>query len=195
MKLTIIDYGAGNIQSLKFAFRRLGVEAALSANPEAIIKSDKVIFPGVGEASSAMNKLKASGIDQVLPGLKQPVLGICLGMQLMGRWCEEGDTADLNIFDTESVQFGKDLKVPHIGWNQIENLGNDLFKGIEEEAYMYMVHSYFVPLAAETIAVTSYGQRFSAALRKDNFYGVQFHPEKSGEVGARLLQNFLDINN
>jgi glutamine amidotransferase len=193
MNLVIIDYGAGNIQSLKFAFRRLGLEAELSADAATIKAADKVIFPGVGEASSAMRKLKASGIDRLIPDLKQPVLGICLGMQLMCNWCEEGDTQGLQLFDTDVIRFDDTVKVPHIGWNQITDLKGLLFQGIEENDFMYLVHSFYVPLTAETIATTHYGVPFSSGLSKDNFYGLQFHPEKSGQSGARILQNFLDI--
>jgi len=193
MKLVIINYGAGNIQSIKFAFERLGCEAALSDNAEVIAAADKVIFPGVGEASSAMGKLKASGLHKLIPVLKQPVLGICLGMQLMCRYSEEGDTRGLGIFDMDVMRFGEGLKVPQIGWNEISDLKSDLFSGIPEQAYIYLVHSYYAPLGKETIAVSDYGIAYSAALRKDNFYGVQFHPEKSSTVGEGILKNFLSF--
>jgi glutamine amidotransferase len=190
--LVIIDYGAGNIQSIKFAFQRLGVEAILSRDSKAIQNADKVIFPGVGEASSAMTKLWESGLHDVIPTLKQPVLGICLGMQLMCNSSEEGNTKGLGIFDTNVKRFNSSLKVPQIGWNKIENLKGDLFHGLKED-FIYLVHSYYAPKAAESIATSTYGLEYSAAMQKDNFYGVQFHPEKSGEYGAKILKNFLEL--
>ncbi|MDP3311957.1 imidazole glycerol phosphate synthase subunit HisH [Lutibacter sp.] len=193
MKIVIINYGAGNIQSIKFAIQRLGYEAVLSHDEVAIRNADKVIFPGVGEASSAMEMLKASGLDKVIPTLKQPVLGICLGMQLMCNSCEEGDTQGLGIFDCDVIKFDNSEKVPQIGWNQIENLKSDLFKGINDKEYMYLVHSFYVPLNDEAIATTEYGIKYASALQKDNFYGVQFHPEKSSKAGAQILQNFLEL--
>ncbi|MEP0134226.1 MAG: imidazole glycerol phosphate synthase subunit HisH [Eudoraea sp.] len=193
MKLVIVDYGAGNIQSIKFAFKRLGVEAILSEKAEEIMAADRVIFPGVGEASSAMNKLKASGLDKIIPELQQPVLGICLGMQLMCHSSEEGNTLGLGIFDTDVVRFTNSVKVPQIGWNQITNLKSALFKGVIEKDHIYLVHSYYAPICEETIAVTEYEMAYSSALQKDNFYGVQFHPEKSSKVGARILKNFLAL--
>ena len=193
MKIVIINYGAGNIQSIKFAIQRLGYEAVLSDNEEEIRNADKVIFPGVGEASSAMAMLKSTGLDKVIPTLKQPVLGICLGMQLMCKYCEEGDTKGLNIFDVDVVKFNHNVKVPQIGWNQIENLKSDLFKGINEKEYMYLVHSFYVPINEETIATTNYGLKYASALQEKNFYGVQFHPEKSSKAGAQILKNFLEL--
>ena len=193
MKLVIVDYGAGNIQSIKFAFKRLGVEAILSEKAEEIMAADRVIFPGVGEASSAMNKLKASGLDKIIPELQQPVLGICLGMQLMCHSSEEGNTLGLGIFDTDVVRFTNRVKVPQIGWNQITNLKSALFKDVVEKDHIYLVHSYYAPICEETIAVTEYEMAYSSALQKDNFYGVQFHPEKSSKVGARILKNFLAL--
>ncbi len=193
MKLVIVDYGAGNIQSIKFAFKRLGYEAVLSDKAEEIKAADRVIFPGVGEASSAMNKLKVSGLDKVIPELQQPVLGICLGMQLMCHTSEEGNTAGLGIFDTDVVRFTNSVKVPQIGWNQITNLKSALFKDVVEKDHIYLVHSYYAPICEETIAVTEYEMEYSSALQKDNFYGVQFHPEKSSKVGARILKNFLAL--
>ena len=193
MKLVIVNYGAGNIQSIKFAFKRLGVDAVLSDKVEEIEAADRVIFPGVGEASSAMNKLKARGLDKIIPELQQPVLGICLGMQLMCHSSEEGNTLGLGIFDTDVVRFTNRVKVPHIGWNQITKLKSALFKDVVEKDHIYLVHSYYAPICEETIAVTEYEIAYSSALQKDNFYGVQFHPEKSSKVGARILKNFLAL--
>ncbi len=193
MKLVIVNYGAGNIQSIKFAFKRLGVDAVLSDKIEEIETADRVIFPGVGEASSAMNKLKASGLDKLIPELQQPVLGICLGMQLMCHSSEEGNTLGLGIFNTDVVRFTNSVKVPQIGWNQISNLKSALFKDVVEKDHIYLVHSYYAPICEETIAVTEYEMAYSSALQKDNFYGVQFHPEKSSKVGARILKNFLAL--
>ena len=193
MKIVIINYGAGNIQSIKFAIKRLGYEAVLTDNEVDIRTADKVIFPGVGEASSAMEKLRATGLDKVIPTLTQPVLGICLGMQLMCNHCEEGDTQGLNIFDVDVLKFDASEKVPQIGWNQIENLKSDLFKGISEKEYMYLVHSFYVPMNDEAIATTNYGIKYASALQEKNFYGVQFHPEKSSRAGAQILQNFLEL--
>ena len=193
MKIAIINYGAGNIQSIKFAFQRLGYEAILTHDEEEIKNSDKVIFPGVGEASSAMKMLRQSGLDTLITQLKQPVLGICLGMQLMCHSSEEGTTEGLGIFDTDVVKFSKEVKVPQIGWNEISNLKTDLFKGISEKEHIYLVHSFYAPLSQETIATADYGLAYSAALAKDNFYGVQFHPEKSSQVGENILKNFLEL--
>jgi len=193
MKIVIINYGAGNIQSIIFAIERLGFHAVLSNNPEEIKAADKVIFPGVGEASYAMEMLKESGLDRLIPTLKQPVFGICLGMQLMCNYSEEGDTKGLRIFDVDVVKFTSKVKVPQMGWNNIYNLKSDLFKGIAENEYMYLVHSFYAPLCAETIATTNYELEYSSALENDNFYGTQFHPEKSGDVGERILGNFLKL--
>ncbi len=193
MKLVIIDYGAGNIKSIQFAFKRLGVDAVLTNNVEEIQNADKVIFPGVGEASSAMNKLRESGLDKVIPNLKQPVLGICLGMQLMCASSEEGNTEGLGIFDVEIKRFSNELKVPQMGWNTISNLKSDLFKGIKEDEYMYLVHSYYAEDCKYAIAATDYGINYATALHKDNFYGTQFHPEKSGVEGEKILKNFLEL--
>ena len=191
MKIVIINYGAGNIQSIKFAIQRLGYEAILSNDVNEIQGADKVIFPGVGEASSAMSKLIASGLDKIIPELKQPVLGICLGMQLMCNSSEEGNTNGLGIFDVDVVKFSNKVKVPQIGWNQINNLKSILFKGISEKEHIYLVHSFYAPLCKETIAESDYELKYSAALQKNNFYGTQFHPEKSSEVGEKILLNFL----
>ncbi|WP_117882750.1 imidazole glycerol phosphate synthase subunit HisH [Aureibaculum luteum] len=193
MKIVIIDYGAGNIQSIKFAIQRLGYEAILSHDAVTIQSADKVIFPGVGEASSAMEKLRSTGLDTLIPQLKQPVLGICLGMQLMCNYSEEGNTKGLGIFDVDVVKFSNKVKVPQIGWNTLTDLKSTLFKGIREQEYMYLVHSFYAPICAETIAVTNYEMDYSSALKKGNFYGVQFHPEKSSNAGELLLENFLEL--
>ncbi|GAB1855630.1 imidazole glycerol phosphate synthase subunit HisH [Flavobacteriaceae bacterium MHTCC 0001] len=191
--LIIIDYGAGNIKSIQFAFKRLGVEAILSNNPEEIASANRVIFPGVGEASSAMTMLRESGLDTLIPTLKQPVLGICLGMQLMCNSTEEGNTKGLGIFNTEVVRFSNDVKVPQMGWNVIKDLKSDLFKGIKANEYMYLVHSYYAKHCEETIATTDYGINYASALQHENFYGTQFHPEKSSTAGAKILENFLKL--
>lgn len=193
MKIVIIDYGAGNIQSIRFAIQRLGYQASLSKDPEDIKIADKVIFPGVGEASSAMKKLRASGLDDLIPNLKQPVLGICLGMQLMCNSSKEGNTEGLGIFDVDVVRFSNQVKVPQIGWNEITGLKSDLFNGVGEKEYIYLVHSYYAPVCADTIAVSEYGLKYSAALGRANFYGTQFHPEKSSKGGERILRNFLQM--
>ncbi len=193
MKIVIIDYGAGNIQSIIFALDRLGYTATLSDDPEVIKNADKVIFPGVGEASSAMKKLRQHGLEELIPALTQPVLGICLGMQLMCRYSEEGKTRGLGIFDVDVIRFSDELKVPQIGWNQIRNLKTPLFDKIPENGYIYLVHSYYAPLCEDTIAVTDYGILYSSAVWKDNFWGVQFHPEKSSTIGEQILKNFITL--
>jgi len=193
MKIVIIDYGAGNIQSIKFAVQRLGFDAVLSSSEAEIKAADKVIFPGVGEASSAMRMLRQSKLDLLIPTLKQPVLGICLGMQLMCAKSEEGDTIGLGIFDAPVIKFNNSVKVPQIGWNQISELSSPLFKDINEMEYVYLVHSYYVAKCDETIATSEYGVKYSTALKKDNFYGVQFHPEKSSNAGEQILKNFLEL--
>lgn len=191
--IVIIDYGAGNIKSIQFACERLGYHAILSSDPEVIQKANRVIFPGVGEASSAMKMLKESGLDKLIPKLKQPVLGICLGMQLMCLHTEEGNTEGLGIFQTKVKRFQQDVKVPQMGWNAIKELKSDLFKGIKENEYMYLVHSYYAEHCDETIAATDYKINYASALQHENFYGVQFHPEKSGNEGAKILKNFLEL--
>lgn len=201
--LVIIDYGAGNIQSIKFAIERLGFTAILSNNPEEIRNANKVIFPGVGEASSAMQKLRESGLDTVIPTLQQPVLGICLGMQLMCHSSEEGNTEGLGIFDVDVVRFREtcaersrsSLKIPQIQWNAISDLKTQLFESVAEQEFIYMVHSYYAPVTDQTIAVCEYGIPYSAAMAKANFYGTQFHPEKSSHVGEQILRNFLEMEN
>lgn len=191
MNLKIVDYGAGNIKSIQFAFQRLGVEAVLTNKSKEILVADKVIFPGVGEASSAMSKLRESGLDKVIPQLKQPVLGICLGMQLMCESTEEGNTNGLGIFNAKVKRFSNQVKVPQIGWNTINDLKSDLFNHVEDGAYMYLVHSYYAESNDQTIATTDYEMNYASALAKDNFFGVQFHPEKSSKAGEQLLKNFL----
>ena len=193
MDVIIIDYGAGNIQSIQFAFQRLGVNAKLSNSVQDIQNADKVIFPGVGEASQAMEMLKKSKLDLLIPNLKQDVLGICLGMQLLCNHSEEGNTKGLGVFDVDVKQFSNAVKVPHMGWNTIQNLQSDLLKEIPENSFMYSVHSYYACIGTQTIASSEYELEFSAALQSDNFYGVQFHPEKSSKDGAQLLQNFLNL--
>ncbi len=193
MKIVLINYGAGNIQSILFALERLQVQAVLSDDPEEIRSADLVIFPGVGEASSAMAKLQASGLDTLIARLKQPVLGICLGMQLMCNFSEEGNTKGLGIFDTSVLRFPDSVKVPQIGWNTITELKSALFNGIKGGSHVYTVHSYYAPLCKDTIAVSDYAEPYSAALQRDNFYGLQFHPEKSSSVGSMILSNFLNM--
>ncbi|MDA9139357.1 imidazole glycerol phosphate synthase subunit HisH [Flavobacteriaceae bacterium] len=193
MKTVIIDYGAGNVKSLQFALERLGVAALLTKVPEEILAADKIIFPGQGEAKSAMAKLKENELDLLLKDLKQPVLGICLGMQLFCSHSQEGDTEGLGIVSSEVVRFPITVKVPQMGWNLVQHNQEGLFEGISKESYMYLVHSYYVPLINETIARSEYSTLYSVAIQKDNFYGVQFHPEKSGKPGNRLLENFLKL--
>lgn len=193
MNIVIINYGAGNIQSIKFAIERLGYSATLCHDVAEIRAGDKVIFPGVGEASSAMQKLRETGLDQIIPTLTQPVLGICLGMQLMCNHSEEGDTEGLGIFNADVVRFDERLKVPQIQWNTIHSLKSSLFKEVPRDSFIYMVHSFYAPVTSETIAITNYGVEYSAAFAKANFYGTQFHPEKSSSVGEQILKNFLEL--
>lgn len=195
MSIVIIQYNAGNIQSVLFALERIGADAIVTDNKEAILSADKVIFPGVGEASTAMDYLRERNLDQVIQSLKQPVLGICLGMQLMCSFSEENNTNCLGIFNEQVKKFTptkQNLKVPQMGWNTIHHLKSDLFKGVPEESYAYFVHGYYASIGEHTIAQTNYILDYSAALHKDNFYGVQFHPEKSAAVGERIIQNFLN---
>ena len=193
MKIAIIDYGAGNVQSVLFALERLGFVGIVTNDWITIKSADKVIFPGVGEASSAMKMLQESGLDVLIPTLKQPVLGICLGMQLMCKHSEEGNTNGLGIFDVNVVKFSQEVKVPQMGWNTIFNLKTPLFEGIKENEFMYLVHSYYATLSENTIATTNYELEYSTALQRDNFFGVQFHPEKSGTFGEQILNNFLNL--
>jgi glutamine amidotransferase len=192
MKVVIIKYNAGNIRSVLFALERIGVEAVVTDNPDEIRAADKVIFPGVGEASSAMEYLKEKGLDSLIKSLKQPVLGICLGMQLMCSFSEENNTECLGIFDQKVRLFPNvGHKVPQIGWNNITQLKTNLMTDVPENAYMYFVHSYYVENCAEAIAKTDYVVEYSSAIQKNNFYAVQFHPEKSGDVGQKILENFI----
>jgi imidazole glycerol-phosphate synthase subunit HisH len=193
MNLVIVDYGAGNIKSIQFAFKRLGINAVLTNDINQIKIADKVIFPGVGEASSAMKMLQESGLNKVIPTLKQPVLGICLGMQLMCNSTEEGNTQGLGIFDVAVKRFTNAVKVPQMGWNTISDLKSDLFKGIKENEFMYLVHSFYAEKCVEMIAKTDYEIEYASALQKDNFYGTQFHPEKSGVEGEKILKNFIEL--
>jgi len=193
MEIVIIDYNAGNTCSVGFALERLGIIPVLTGDPERIIRADKVIFPGVGAAGAAMQQLKVKGIDKIIPDLKQPVLGICLGMQLMCSYSEEQDTQCLGIFPGTVRKFRGNEKVPHTGWNNIGHLSSSLFGNITEGAFMYYVHSYYIPVNDQTIASTEYIHPFSASLNKNNFYAVQFHPEKSGVAGSRIIDNFLKL--
>ena len=196
MKVSIIKYNAGNVQSVLFALERIGINAVVTDNISILKSSDKVIFPGVGEASSAMKYLKEKNLDDVIINLKQPVLGICLGMQLMCRYSEEGNTNCLGIFETEVKLFPTELKstkVPQIGWNTIYDLNTNLYHNIKENEYMYFVHSYFAEISEHTIAKTNYGLEYSSSLQNNNFYGVQFHPEKSSDAGQQLLENFIKL--
>jgi len=194
MKTVIIKYNAGNIQSVLYALERIGVSAMVTDSIQEIQTADKVIFPGVGEASSAMQYLRERNLDELIINLKQPVLGICLGMQLMCTHSTENDTACLGIFEEQVKQFETSdptIKVPQIGWNTITALKTPLFKGIAENSFAYFVHGYYAAKGQHTIATTNYIQEYSSALQKDNFYGLQFHPEKSALVGEQIIQNFL----
>ena len=193
MKIVIIDYGAGNVKSVKFALERIGANAELTNDLEIIKNADKVILPGVGEASSAMVELKKYGLDKLIPTLKQPVLGICLGMQLMCEFTEEGNTDCMSIFPIKVKKFNTALKVPHVGWNNISKLKTYLFNQVKENEYAYFVHSFYAHLSEYTIAQTTYDEEFSAVLQKDNFYACQFHPEKSSNAGQQILKNFVNL--
>lgn len=193
MTIAIIKYNAGNIRSVSNALNRLGVEHAITDNPDQIVAADGVIFPGVGEASTTMAYLSEKGLDVLIRQLKQPVLGICLGMQLMCSWSQEGDTPCLGIFDLPVKRFDIGLKIPHMGWNSLQQVKEPLFSPHLEGQFVYFVHSYYVPVAKETAALAHYGIPFSAALQKDNFFATQFHPEKSGDEGEKILKGFLEI--
>lgn len=194
MKVAILKYNAGNVFSVDCALRRLGVEPSVTDNVEQLRRADKIVFPGVGEASSAMDYLRSRHLDELIRSLTQPVIGICIGQQLLCRNSEEGNTECIGVFDTSVKRFSEapGVKVPEMGWNTIKPLvDNPLLKGIDENSYVYYVHSYYVPVCDDTIAVTDYSLPFSAAMNKDNFYATQFHPEKSGGVGELILKNFL----
>ncbi|MBC7628689.1 imidazole glycerol phosphate synthase subunit HisH [Ferruginibacter sp.] len=192
--IAIVKYNAGNVQSVQYALQRIGVESVVTDNFDSIRQADKVIFPGVGHAQSAMQYLRETGLDTLLLSLQQPVLGICLGLQLLCKHSQEGDTNCLGIFDTEVKLFSSPaLKVPQIGWNNIYGYKSVLFNELPEQSFMYTVHSYYAALSDETVATTEYILPFSAALQKNNFYAVQFHPEKSGTAGETILKNFIRI--
>ena len=193
-EIAIIKYNAGNVQSVQYALQRIGVASIVTDDETKIRNASKVIFPGVGHANSAMQYLRERNLDTVITSLQQPVLGICLGLQLMCKHSEEGDTECLSIFDTDVKLFeSSTLKVPQMGWNNIYNLKSVLFAGLPESSFIYNVHSYYAALSNQTIATTDYILPYSAALQKDNFYAVQFHPEKSGKVGELILKNFVSI--
>lgn len=193
--IAIIDYKMGNLRSVENALRRLGAEFTVTADAATIASADRVILPGVGNAARAMDNLRAAGLPDVIRSLRRPVLGICVGLQVMCRDSEEGDTPCLGIFDSHVRRFSvtDGLKVPHVGWNQIGNLESKLLRGLKGGSYVYYVHSYRADLCPDTIATTNYGGLFSAALKYENFYGTQFHPEKSGDVGEQILRNFLNL--
>ncbi len=195
MKVAIVKYNAGNVESVKNALNRLNIEPILTDDAEILNSADRVIFPGVGEASSAMRFLREKKLDQAIKNLVQPVLGICLGMQLLCGFSEENETTCLGILPYKVRKFeAENLKIPQIGWNNIFDLKSGLFKNVEENSFVYFVHSFYVETGAETIAACDYGVKFSAAVNYKNFYAVQFHAEKSGAVGERILENFLEIN-
>ena len=197
--IAVVNYATGNLRSVADALSRAGAEFTLTADPAVLRRADRVILPGVGEASSAMSKLRERGLDTVIPTLTQPVLGICIGMQLMCLSSEEGDARCMGIFPTRVLRLpsvtpgGAQLKVPHVGWDTISGLSTPLFRDLAEDTYIYYVHSFAAEPCAATIATTDYGRPFSAALARNNFFGTQFHPEKSGSAGARILQNFLTL--
>lgn len=195
MKIAIIKYNAGNLFSVDCALQRIGVDSIITDDAEIIKSADKVIFPGVGEASTAMAYLESHGLSDVIRNLNQPVLGICIGLQLLCRHSEEGDVDCLGVFPTNVKRFENiaGYKVPEMGWNSISFSGNKLFKDVESGSYVYFVHSYYAPVISDTIAVSDYSCPFSAAIKRDNFYAVQFHPEKSGRVGERILKNFIEL--
>jgi glutamine amidotransferase len=193
MKVVIIKYNAGNVRSVNFSLQRLGINAITADSPEEIMNADKIIFPGVGAAGAAMEYLKEKNLEELIKKIEKPFLGICLGMQLLCDHSEEGDTKCLGIFDQTVKKFSGNEKVPQIGWNNIYDLRSPLFKGVKENAFMYFVHSYYVEAGNETIARTNYGIEYSSAMQKDNFYAVQFHPEKSGDAGEIILKNFIGL--
>ena len=201
MKIAIVKYNAGNVQSVLYALQRLGLNAVVTDDAEEITKADKVIFPGVGHAGSAMEYLQKHNLDKLIISLKQPVLGICLGLQLMCNWSEEGNTKCLGVFNVDVKKFvnailkdnAAHFKIPHMGWNNIYDLKSPLFDSVKENLFAYFVHSYYAELSPETIATTDYILPFSAAIHRDNFYGVQFHTEKSADTGIQIISNFLKL--
>lgn len=196
MKVAIVKYNAGNICSVINALKRVGVAPIVTDNPSDLLAADKILFPGQGEARNTMTYLRERKLDKLICDLKQPVLGICIGQQLMCRHSQEGDIDCLGIFDADVQKFKPEkheFKVPHMGWNTLTQISSPLFKGIKEEAFVYFVHSFHVPICSHTVATTEYIVPFSAALQKDNFYATQFHPEKSGEIGEQIIKNFLDL--
>ncbi len=193
MKVVVLKYNAGNVQSVLHALKRIGLDAEWSNEPEELYAADKVIIPGVGQAASAMRFLKARKLEQVLTNLKVPVLGICLGMQLLCAYSEEGQIECLGVFTDRVERLRIGYKVPQVGWNQIQDFKGPLFSGLDSKAYCYYLHSYYVPPGDSTVAVSAYGLPLSAAIVRDNYYGVQFHPEKSAQVGERILRNFVNL--
>ena len=193
MKIVIIKYNAGNVCSVEFGLQRLGISAIVTDDTEEILSADKIIFPGVGAAGFAMDYLSERNLDTLIKNCKQPFLGICLGMQLLCKHSEENDTKCIGVFDEQVKKFTGNIKVPHMGWNNIYDLKQPLFKDLHEEEYVYFVHSYYVEKSAHTAATANYGIEYSAALQKDNFYAVQFHPEKSGKAGEKILKNFIEL--
>lgn len=193
MKIVIIKYNAGNVCSVEFGLQRLGLNAMVTDNTEEIISADKIIFPGVGAAGFAMDYLRGKKLDKLIKNCRQPFLGICLGMQLLCKYSEENDTECIGVFDETVKKFEGKIKVPQMGWNNVYNLKQPLFNGLNKEEYVYFVHSYYVEQSEHTAATAKYGLEYSAAIQKDNFYAVQFHPEKSGKAGEKILKNFIEL--
>jgi glutamine amidotransferase len=193
MKIAILSYGAGNVASVQNALDRLGINSFISDKPDELMMADKLIFPGVGHATHAMENIKSKGLDIVLKTFDRPLLGICLGMQLMGKMSEEGQTQGLSLMGFNVKLFKINEKVPHMGWNSVDVIDNPLFKGIPNASYFYFVHSYYAEVSKETVATCNYSIPFTAAVSKNNLFGVQFHPEKSGEAGLKILENFVNF--
>lgn len=198
MNVVIIRYNTGNVASVQFALERVGISPVITNDHDIIRKADKVIFPGVGEAASAMRSLQATGLDQLIPSLQQPVLGICLGMQMLCAHSEEGDTKTLGVFQVNARRIAQpgqsgELKIPHVGWDSLTGLKSKLYKDIRQNEFVYYVHGYCVDICGETTAITNYVRPFSASLEKDNFYGVQYHPEKSSAAGEKIIRNFIEL--